>query len=164
MGDSNSQISIRYVIVDDIDFAAKSGESYRVRMRPTEDVQEMVERIRQNNPSLLNIDLTAFRVLKILKPVPPETANPAYTPAVTKEHGRGVPFSLNVILKRLRERSEEANQTELTNEYVQILPYYSVLNNDFKNDAGTLISVILVQFTASGRSSPDVFDIHFDII
>lgn len=146
-------LELRYVVIDDINFTPLWDKSYGARLQPTQKVEALVAKVWADHPSLWDYDLGSFIVLKIIKPVPPETVKHENASETAKRHGRGGSPSLAPILRRIRDRTREAKKTELANEYVKILPEYAELQNEFKREDEDLISAIVVRQTTPGESS-----------
>ncbi len=149
------RIRISCVIVDDIDFTPMGwvglwDSATIIDMRPMDQVGDLVEAVRVKHRTLQQYDFHSFRVLRILRPVP-------------REKG-GLFLLLNPILQRLRERTREANKTELANEYVKVLSHVFEIQDYFKHEEAKLISAIVVRLTAPGESSLAVPHIPFDTI
>ncbi|KAF9476650.1 hypothetical protein BDN70DRAFT_838936 [Pholiota conissans] len=145
MGDS--PIPIQYVIIDDIDFTPRHGNSYLVSVTPSSFVQDMVDNILARNPPLQVYGEQCFEVLKIKQPASPETIV-ASTNSSRLRSRVSLP-SLQPILEQFRKRSKESGQTELTNDYVQRLPRYTQVKVDFKRENVELVSAILVRYTTA---------------
>ncbi|KAF9476863.1 hypothetical protein BDN70DRAFT_881851 [Pholiota conissans] len=120
-------IHIQYVVVDDINFTPIWTAAMVIGVSPLTLIADLMQQIRLRNPSLQNYDEGVFRVLKIINPVSPETVVPAMpnTARSSALRSGAVRPSLQPILELLRQRSKEAKQTELANDYVQILPFYT---------------------------------------
>ncbi|KAF8196946.1 hypothetical protein BJ912DRAFT_1079970 [Pholiota molesta] len=77
------------------------GVSARARMKPTQEVLDMIKQVRDDNPELQKYGITLFQVVKILQPVPQETVTPGQNSEALKRNGRS---SLQPILAQFRER------------------------------------------------------------
>ena len=158
------RLRIRCAIVSDIDFEMMGGgQTTRVKMEPTDAVDDLVEAVQKLTPTLRQYDLHSFRVLRILRPVQTAAAG-ANAPEVSKLREKEDPLSLDPILQRLRERTREANKTELANEYVKVLSHVFEIQDYFKHEEAKLISAIVVRLAAPGESSLAVPHIPFDTI
>jgi hypothetical protein len=71
----DSWMDIGYVVVDDFEFTP-IGVSARAKMKPTQDVLNMIRQVRADNPELLKYGMVYFQVVKILQPVLRETITP----------------------------------------------------------------------------------------
>jgi hypothetical protein len=140
-------MDIRYVLVDDIDFTPM-GVSARARMKPTQEVLDMIKQVRDDNAELQKYGITLFQVVKILQPVPQETVTPGQNSEALKRNGRS---SLQPILAQFREHSKAAKRTELTNQYVKILDDEVELQDCFQHTDLELISAIVVRLTTPGE-------------
>ena len=148
-----NKLRIRCVVVDDIDFTPKWAEATFIDMEVTDEVGDLVEEVRKENPTLQQYDLSSFRVLRILKPVSAIAADvDAHTSEIKKKlRGKGEDLSLDPILQRLRERTRDAKKTELANEYVKLLAHLFKLGDYFKREENGHISAILVRVTTLGE-------------
>ena len=56
-----NKLRIGCVVVDDIDFTPKWAEATFIDMEVTDEVGDLVEEVRKENPTLQQYDLSSFR-------------------------------------------------------------------------------------------------------
>jgi hypothetical protein len=147
-------LRLRYVVIDDIDFTPKSNVSFAATLLRTGVVDDLVVKMKEALPSLQAYDHDLFKVLKIIKPVPPEMVDDVKASETALGDGREESLSLAPILRHIRDRTAEAKTVELANEYVKFVDGYAKLRNEFNHEDQYLISAIVVlQVTPSESSS-----------